>query len=279
MQGVKKVVVTGSNKGIGFAIAEKLAAREGWHVIMAVRNPALGEESRGKILKQFPQAQVSVEKLEVADSKSIDTFVTALSQKYSHVDAFINNAGVYPKNDAFNPEAYKYTFDTNVFGTIELTQKVLPLLADNGKIITLGSGLGPVAFRGITNNKLKEKLRRPDLTSDELVQLAKEYGQGVSDNTYAQKGWTNQLYHVSKLFINVYAKVLGARQDILKRNIQVYACCPGWIQTDMTGHNPAAKPVEQGTVTPLYLFDLPFAVNKELQGQFFQGAKLSTTFE
>ena len=42
MQQLRNVVVTGSNKGIGFALAEKLAARGGWHVIMAVRNPALG---------------------------------------------------------------------------------------------------------------------------------------------------------------------------------------------------------------------------------------------
>ena len=112
-----------------------------------------------------------------------------------------------------------------------------------------------------------------------MIQLAKEYGAGIVDSSYVKQGWTNQLYHVSKLFINIFVRLLAARQDVVSRNIQAYACCPGWIQTDMTAHNPNAKPLEEGTVTPLYLFDLPFTINKELQGQFFQNAKLSSTFE
>jgi NAD(P)-dependent dehydrogenase (short-subunit alcohol dehydrogenase family) len=41
MQGVRSVIVTGSNKGIGFAVSENLAGK-GWKVIMAVRNEAYG---------------------------------------------------------------------------------------------------------------------------------------------------------------------------------------------------------------------------------------------
>lgn len=40
---IRKVIVTGANKGIGFGIVENLASKAGWHIIMAVRTLALGE--------------------------------------------------------------------------------------------------------------------------------------------------------------------------------------------------------------------------------------------
>ena len=106
----------------------------------------------------------------------------------------------------------------------------------------------------------------------------REFEAGVADNSFADKGWPKTIYGISKLAINTFTRLFGAREDVLKRGIQAYACCPGYIQTDMTSHNQNAKPLEEGTVTPLHLFDLPFEVNKELQGQFFQNAQLSSTY-
>jgi NAD(P)-dependent dehydrogenase (short-subunit alcohol dehydrogenase family) len=38
MQALKNIIVTGSNKGIGYGLVEYLAGRQGWNIIMAVRN-------------------------------------------------------------------------------------------------------------------------------------------------------------------------------------------------------------------------------------------------
>ena len=170
------------------------------------------------------------------------------------------------------------TLTQNVFGTIEMTEKFLPVIADKGKIITLGSRAGPMSFKKLSPN-IKERFQSKALTKELLLGLVKEFQEGVANNNYADKGWPKSIYGVSKLTINTYSRLFGAREDVLSRNIQVYVCCPGWIKTDMSSHHPNAKPLEEGTVTPLYLFDLPFEVNKELQGQFFQNGTLSTTYE
>lgn len=75
MQHFKNVIVTGSNKGIGFAIAENLASKEGWNVIMAVRNLELGEISKAAILAKHPNAHIQLEKVDISSTASIDSFV------------------------------------------------------------------------------------------------------------------------------------------------------------------------------------------------------------
>ena len=159
-----------------------------------------------------------------------------------------------------------------------MTDKILPVLADGGKIVTMGSLMGPVSFKRMTNEKLKERFQSPDLTKDQLFELVRQFGAGVADNTYAEKGWPKTVYGISKLAINTYARLFGGREDVRNRNIQVYACCPGYIQTDMTGHNAKALPLEEGTVTPLHVFDLPFEVSNQHQGGFFKDATLKTTY-
>ncbi len=54
MIGLKNVIVTGSNKGIGYGIVEYLAGRGGWNIVMAVRNIQLGESSRKELLGKYP---------------------------------------------------------------------------------------------------------------------------------------------------------------------------------------------------------------------------------
>ena len=48
-----------------------------------------------------------------------------------------------------------------MFGTIEMTEKALPLIADHGKIITLGSMMGPISFKRMTNPQLQERFQNP----------------------------------------------------------------------------------------------------------------------
>jgi carbonyl reductase 1 len=79
---------------------------------MAVRNLALGEEARNKILAKYPHANLHLEHLDVSDFASIASFVPLIQQKYKTVDVLINNAGVAAKGDAFDSEVVKFTFDT-----------------------------------------------------------------------------------------------------------------------------------------------------------------------
>lgn len=46
MQALKNIIVTGSNKGIGYGIVNHLASQSGWNIIIAVRNINLGEQAK-----------------------------------------------------------------------------------------------------------------------------------------------------------------------------------------------------------------------------------------
>ena len=66
----------------------------------------------------------------------------AFKAKWSHADILINNAGIATKGDSFNSDIVKDTFKINFYGTVELSEKFVPYLKPNGKIITLGSRAG-----------------------------------------------------------------------------------------------------------------------------------------
>ena len=63
----------------------------------------------------------------------------------------------------------------NFYGTIELSEKILPILSHNGKIVTLGSTAGRMSFHKITNEELKNKFTKPNITREELFGLVKEF--------------------------------------------------------------------------------------------------------
>ena len=64
----KNIIVTDSNKGIGFGIANHLANSHEWSVVVACRNTELGEKARVLILTKNPDANLHLEKLNISDS-------------------------------------------------------------------------------------------------------------------------------------------------------------------------------------------------------------------
>ena len=94
-----------------------------------------------------------------------------------------------------------------------------------------------MTFNNLTSKTLKERFANPKVSKDELVVLLKEFESSVADNSCAEKGWSKWVYGVSKLGINLYHKWLGRQEQVVQRGVQVYVCCPGFIQTDMTKHN------------------------------------------
>jgi len=265
MNDKKTIVVTGSNKGIGYAIIERLAKEHPeYDIIMAVRTVSNGEEALKKLAASNPdiEKRVRVEELDVSNFESIDKFVSRIGP----IDILINNAGIAAKGDNFDAKIVQDTFQTNFYGTIELSEKMVKNINNNGKIITVGSSAG--LLNKIKDEKLKESFANPKITRSELFDLAKLYYDSVVDDTFEQKGFPKQGYAMSKLCINTYAKILGQQKEVLDKNIQVYVFCPGWCRTDMAG-DKAPKSAEDGADTCAYLVDLPWEVNNDLQGKFF----------
>lgn len=275
---LKHLLITGANKGIGYGIIDMLLANKssGYKIILAVRslengNLALKElKSKHKELAEL----VSVHQLDITDSNSVDNFFKVVETEYeSRIDCLVNNAGVAIKGPEFNTKVFDFTLGTNYYSTVDFTEKILEkgFISESGKIIFVASSLGKM--NQIKKQELADRFLDKELNEEKLLQLSKEFRASIEDNTYSEKGWPSSAYGISKLLLNKYSLVLSTRKSILDHNIQVYSCCPGWVRTDMGGPQ-AYRSLEEGSVNPVYLIDLEYTINKELQGKFFYDCKV-----
>jgi NAD(P)-dependent dehydrogenase (short-subunit alcohol dehydrogenase family) len=145
-----------------------------------------------------------------------------------------------------------------------LSEAIIPLLNENGKIITVGSTYGNMQLPR-NSEEWKVKFTNPSITKDQLLSYLKAFEDSVKNGDYAEKGFPNseyKIYGMSKLGINIYTmRILSQRQDIKDKHIQVYAQCPGYVKTDLN-NNQGHLTIEEGAKTTLFLLDLPFEVNK-----------------
>lgn len=135
----KVAVVTGGSAGIGEAACRALAA-DGWHVIVAARRvercQAIADEIGGEAMG-----------LDVTDEVSVDKLA-----KLPRVDLLVNNAGGAKELDLLrdaNANDWQWMFDTNVMGTMRVTQALYPQLkAAKGLVINIGSVAATDAYKG-----------------------------------------------------------------------------------------------------------------------------------
>jgi len=136
----KVVIITGSNTGIGYHMAHGLVSK-GASVVMACRNLKKASDSRNKILKDFPKANIKIYQLDLADLDNIKYFAKKFINENDRLDVLINNAGVMIPPYSKTKNNFELQFGTNHLGHFALTGLLLPLLEknDNGRIITVSS--------------------------------------------------------------------------------------------------------------------------------------------
>lgn len=140
---VQRVLITGANSGIGRAAAVRFAAA-GHRVLAAMRSLEKAE----KLLRLASDAGVEVEPLEldVTDDDSVRQGI----EKAGRVDVLINNAGIgwNATVEDVDVAAAKVVFDTNFWGAIRCTQRVLPQMRERGAgtIVNVSSIAGRVAL-------------------------------------------------------------------------------------------------------------------------------------
>ena len=132
------VVITGTSRGIGLALAEKFV-QEGFTVI--------GTSRTGKV-ESLNHPQFSVLPLDLTDLSSIKSFADTLKEKEIFADIFINNAGIGPDLDTLIPEidSFQQTLAVNLTGTVFLTEQILSRIKKKGKILNISSKMGSVEF-------------------------------------------------------------------------------------------------------------------------------------
>lgn len=140
----KTALVTGGNRGIGFAIANGLL-QKGYEVIITSRSLDKATEAAKKL-----QGIVIPVELDVSDDRSIDRAKETLNQKIDRLDVLINNAGIYPDEVVniltIDRQLLELTLNTNTFGAIRMVQVFLPLLekSQDARVINVSSGYGEI---------------------------------------------------------------------------------------------------------------------------------------
>ena len=247
-QAERIAVVTGANRGIGWEIARELV-RLGYRVIGTSRDL---EEGRAAARETGAEPF----QLDVTDREAIERLTRHLD---GGLDALVNNAGM--SLQGFNAGVARKTIDTNFYGSVHVTDRLLPLLRQGGRVVMVSSGLGELSGVG---PELRARFASASLTREQLFDLAESFVRDVANGSHAEKGWPSSAYNVSKVAMNAYVRVLARELENDPRRILVNAANPGWVRTRMGGSG-APRSLADGARTPVWL-----VTRVETTGGFFK---------
>jgi NAD(P)-dependent dehydrogenase (short-subunit alcohol dehydrogenase family) len=218
-------LITGANKGIGFATAEQLGAR-GWTVLAAARNETLGRQAEAEL--RAGGADVRFVPLDVTDPASVAAAAKWADAEYGVLDVLVNNAGITRREGAGAPSqttvaAMREVYETNVFGVVTVTNAMLPLLRRSaaGRIVNVSSELGSVT--------------------------------SVTDPASPLHAMASVVYPSSKAALNMVTAMYAS--ELRDTAIKVNAANPGYCATDLNGHSGFRTP-RQGAEASVHLATL-----------------------
>lgn len=212
----KRVVITGSSSGLGFATAIGMAKR-GAEVIMAVRS---GIPDKGEKVKQVSGSdKVSMMHVDLSDIDSIMSFADELKKKYDKIDILVCNAAVVPKKSRKTPQGLEQMFMVNYFAKFILVNKLLELDIFNSD---------------------KGQIPRIIFVSSESHRNPKEFNlEGFGEYTDFKIGKVMELYGHYKLLMTTFANELSRRLNPGdKTNTSIFALCPGPVNSNIAREAP-----------------------------------------
>lgn len=158
----KVVIVTGSTKGIGRAMAEGLASA-GASVVVSSRKQDLCDTVAAEITAATG-AEVLARACHVGEWDAIPGFVDAVVERFGRIDALVNNAGINPariRPEDMTLDYWRKVFAVNLEGPLRLSQCVFPVMKEQGRgsivhIGTMGaySGGGAICAYGASKAAL-----------------------------------------------------------------------------------------------------------------------------
>ena len=137
-------LITGCSTGFGRELA-KLVLERGWRAVVTARDP-----SKLTDLAEGYGNRALVLQLDVTDRKQIDDVVAKSQKHFGRIDALVNNAGYgyLAAIEEGEDDAVRAMFETNVFGLIDMTKAVLPIMRaqKSGLIVNISSIGGITSF-------------------------------------------------------------------------------------------------------------------------------------
>jgi NAD(P)-dependent dehydrogenase (short-subunit alcohol dehydrogenase family) len=211
---MKYALVTGANKGIGLAVAN-LLAQQGFFVYLGSRELASGQAAVQALHTAGLTALQAIQ-LDVTKPESIRAARATIGAQTPVLDVLVNNAGIsggtFQSARQTTLDQYQAVFATNVFGVAGVTQAFLDLLekSPHPRIVNVSTAMASLTL--------------------------------FSDFENASSAYRLPVYQASKAALNMYT--LNLAYELRETPFKVNAVCPGYTQTDFTGHQGTST-VEQ----------------------------------
>lgn len=191
----KIILVTGSNKGIGFEIVRQLCTL-GHEVVLTARDRKKGWDAVARL--KLENLSVHFIELDITKEQSIQQAFNSIKSSFGKLDVLINNAAILLKQDQSllrnDFSIIEETLNVNSMAQLKVTRAFQLLIPDGGRII-----------------------------------MASSEGGSMTDPV---GGWS-PAYCISKSLLNAITRHLA--HELSHRKIPVNAFCPGWVKTDMGG--------------------------------------------
>jgi NAD(P)-dependent dehydrogenase (short-subunit alcohol dehydrogenase family) len=247
----KTILVTGANSGLGFHAAKQLAYRGG-HILMACRNLVTAEAARLAILKDLPQAHLTVIPYDQGSFATIDQFVHLIKTQHPRLDILLLNAGIImPKGKQTTPEGMPLTTGVNFFNVYYLLKQLLGFLDQRQpdvRVIFVGSysayNVRLSSFRTLLNLNLPKM---------------KQYA--------SSKLGIAMLHHVLQMNLNLFDfPVLDHVTAILTHpgiaSTNIVRDLPSWLQKIIQGFlSLTSHSAESGALSLTYACGHPYVIN------------------
>lgn len=215
-------VVTGANRGLGFATARALA-QKGYQVVLTARTKDKARKAAAKLALD-DELEVIPAELDVSSDESVAAFFDGLRDNVGRIDVLVNNAGaIFEKgDDGTTPPTLEIpasvladSLNTNSLGAYRTIRQALPMMneAGYGRIVNVTSGMG-----------------------------------GLND-----MGSGNPAYRISKTALNAITRFMHHEAG---DNVKINSVCPGWVKTDM-GTQHATREIDEGITGILWAATLP----------------------
>lgn len=214
---MKKVLITGANKGIGFETARQLL-QNGYYVYLGSRALENGQAAVAKLNAEGLN-QVEAIILDVTDDQSVKAAREEIGRKTEALDVLINNAGInggFPQSSLeASVDQFKAVFDTNLYGVVRVTQAFIDLLkkSTEPRIVNVSSSGCSLTLH--------------------------------SDPTWKYYSHKAAPYPSSKAALNMYT--IDLAYQLKDTAFKVNAVCPGFVATDFNGHRGTGTAQEGGS--------------------------------
>jgi len=247
---MKRILITGANKGIGLAtVAKLLGSYDDTFLLLGSRDSKKGQQALNSLLDCQPEwkdrldlIQIDVEQ-DLSVNSAAEEVVTKFGRTPSPLYAIVNNAGI-----GNSMLGLKKILQVNTFGPKRVCDAFLPLLNPSiGRVVNVTSASGPLYLAG-SSNETKNLLTNPDVSWTEIEKFMSECLKLESERTTDWGGdWS--AYGISKACTNAYSIYLAKNNP----NLTINACTPGFIETDLTrplAESNGKTPAEMGMKSP-----------------------------